>query len=74
MVTHSIPLFDGHMSNHATSGEPDDAMELSSEPQLSDAIQSTETYQTDDGTVFYDAQNPLAWIQTDATVRLSELS
>ena len=60
------------MSNHASSGETDEAMELSSEPQLPEAIQSTETYQTDDGTVFYDAQNPLAWVQTDSAVRLSD--
>ncbi|MCU4800212.1 hypothetical protein SAMN05216559_2471 [Halomicrobium zhouii] len=60
------------MSNHAPSGETDDAIELTSEPQLPDAIQSTETYQTDEGTVFYDAQNPLAWLQTDAAVRLSD--
>jgi hypothetical protein len=60
------------MSNHASSGETDGAMELSSEPQLPEAIQSTETYQTDDGTVFYDAQNPLAWLQTDSAVRLRD--
>lgn len=60
------------MSNHASSGETDDAVELTSEPQLSEAIQSTELYQIDDGTVFYDAQNPLAWVQTDSTVRLND--
>lgn len=58
------------MSNHASSGETDDAMELTLEPELSEAVQSTETYQTDDGTVFYDAQNPMAWVQTDSAVRL----
>ena len=60
------------MSNHAPSGETDDAMEPSSEPDLPEAVQSTETYETDEGTVFYDAQNPLAWLQTDSTVRLSD--
>lgn len=60
------------MSNHASGGETDDAMELTSEPQLPEVIQSTETYRTDEGTVFYDAQNPLAWLQTDSPVRLSD--
>lgn len=60
------------MSNHASSGETDDAVELTSEPQLPEAIRSTETYQTDEGTVFYDAQNPLAWVQTDVAVRLRD--
>lgn len=60
------------MSNHAPSGETDSAKELRSEPGLPEAVQSTETYQTDEGTVFYDAENPIAWLQTDSAVRLSE--
>lgn len=60
------------MSNHAPSGETDSADELRSEPGLPAAVQSTETYRTDEGTVFYDAENPLAWLQTDSAVRLSE--
>lgn len=60
------------MSNHASSGETDSADEPRSEPRLPEAVESTETYRTDEGTVFYDAQNPIAWVQTDSAVRLSE--
>ena len=61
------------MSHHASpDGESDRANELRSEPALPEAVQTTETYETEEGTVFYDAQNPLAWVQTDTTVALSE--
>ncbi len=62
------------MSNHASSEEADSAEELRSEPGLPDAVQSTETYRTDEGTVFYDSQNPLAWVQTDTTVSINEMA
>lgn len=54
-------------------GESDRSDELRSEPALPDAVQTTETYETDEGTVFYDAQNPLAWVQTDTAIPLNEL-
>ena len=62
------------MSNHASNEEADSAEELRSEPGLPEAVQATETYQTDEGTVFYDSQNPLAWVQTDAAVTLQEVA
>lgn len=63
------------MSHHATpDGESDRADELRSDPALPDAVQTTETYETEEGTVFYDAQQPLAWIQTDTTMTLDELA
>ncbi|WP_224332400.1 DUF7331 family protein [Haloprofundus halobius] len=37
-----------------------------------DGVENVETYRVDDGVVFYDAQNPLAWMQTTMTVRLRE--
>lgn len=30
------------------------------------------TYRTEDGTVFYDEERPLAWIKTDRTIDLKE--
>lgn len=60
------------MTKHVSNREADGAEELRSEPGLSEAIQCTETYRTDEGTVFYDSRNPLAWLQTDSPVRLSE--
>jgi len=63
------------MSHHASpDGEADRAEDLRSEPALPEAVQTTETYETDEGTVFYDAQNPLAWVQTDTAVLLRELA
>lgn len=43
-----------------------------SEPGASEAVQATETYRTDGGTVFYDADNPLAWMQTESPLSLRE--
>ncbi|PSP83723.1 hypothetical protein BRC96_07860 [Halobacteriales archaeon QS_6_64_34] len=61
------------MSHHpAPDGESDRANELRSDPALPKAVQTTETYETEEDTVFYDAQNPLAWVQTDVTVSLSD--
>ena len=49
------------MSHHASpDGESDRANELRSDPALPKAVRTTETYETEEGTVFYDAQNPLA--------------
>lgn len=36
------------------------------------AIAATESYRTDDGTVLFDGENPLAWIQSAVTVRLDD--
>jgi hypothetical protein len=37
---------------------------------VSEAIRSTESYETEDGVVFYDSKNPLAWMETDEAVDL----
>jgi hypothetical protein len=31
------------------------------------------TYETGDGVVFYDSENPLAWVQSATTVHLEEM-
>lgn len=75
MIGCTIPIDDVSMSHHASpDGESDRADNLRSEPALPDAVQTTETYETEEGTVFYDAQNPLAWVQTDTAVLLTELA
>jgi hypothetical protein len=33
---------------------------------------TVESYETDDGVVFFDAQNPLAWVEASLTLRLSD--
>ncbi|ELY70129.1 hypothetical protein C489_03071 [Natrinema versiforme JCM 10478] len=48
-----------------------DSSEPSSEPAGTATIES---YETEDGVVFYDAENPLAWVETSQTLTLAELA
>lgn len=43
-----------------------------SDPAIDDAVQATESYETDEGVVFYDVENPLAWIQAGEVLDLDE--
>lgn len=57
------------MSTHADdvqSGRPD-----ATEPA---GVATVESYEVDGGVVFYDAENPLAWVETTQAVPLSELA
>lgn len=38
-----------------------------------EAVAAVGTYEEDDDTVFYDTENPLAWVQADQTVDLEEM-
>lgn len=40
--------------------------------EATDPVEAVETYETDDGTVLYDAGNPLAWIESSVTVSITE--
>ena len=53
--------------------EQDSAGERS-EPVVADAVESTESYQTEEGVVFYDAENPLGWMQAGEVVDLDEVA
>lgn len=33
-----------------------------------------ETYEVDDGVVFFDAENPLAWVEASAAIRLKDVA
>ena len=57
------------MSEHAPVDEADAEVEL---PAAESSRDSVETYEAEEGTVFYDAQNPLAWLQSSRTGTLSE--
>lgn len=37
-------------------------------------VATIESYETDDGVVFYDAENPLAWVEASQTLALEELA
>lgn len=38
------------------------------------SVDAVGTYETGDGVVFYDTENPLAWVQTRDAVRLDEMA
>ena len=44
------------------------------EPVVADAVETTESYETEEGVVFYDAENPLAWIQAGDVVVLNDVA
>ena len=48
-----------------------DGREPSSEPR---GIETIESYETEDGVVFYDAENPLAWVETSRTLTLEDVA
>ena len=57
------------MANHA-----DDAVNEwdRAEDSEMDGAATVESYEVDEGVVFYDAENPLAWVEAQSTVTLSE--
>ncbi|WP_435346006.1 DUF7331 family protein [Haloarchaeobius sp. HRN-SO-5] len=55
------------MSDHATESNGRTA-----DRDENDGIESIETYETDDSVVFYDAENPLAWLEATRTFSLRE--
>ena len=57
------------VSDHAAAGQWDSATTGVSQPQGTETV---ERYETDDGTVFFDAQNPLAWMEASVTLTLAE--
>lgn len=54
-------------ANDDVTDERESAQELACTPSI-------ESYETEDGVVFYDAENPLAWVETSRTLTLSELA
>ena len=57
------------MSDHVDAGRWDSA---DARRPDHDGIDTVEMYEVEDGTVLYDAENPLAWVETTTTVQLSE--
>jgi hypothetical protein len=41
-------------------------------PDEPEALASIEAYETEEGVVFYDAENPLAWLESTHAVSLSD--
>ncbi|MFC6797559.1 MULTISPECIES: hypothetical protein [unclassified Haladaptatus] len=61
------------MSNHASSRRQPDSADRP-EPAVPAGVETTEVYETEDGIVLYDAENPLAWVQATHAVRLSDVA
>ena len=59
------------MPDPDTKAEQDSAGERP-EPVVADAVEATESYQTEEGVVFYDAENPLGWMQAGEVIDLEE--
>jgi len=45
-----------------------------SRPDQEPDVPAVGSYEVDDGVVFYDADNPLAWVEASTAVRLTELA
>ncbi len=52
----------------------DDGTNDENQARDDDRLETVESYETDDGVVFYDAENPLAWVETTRTLSLEELA
>lgn len=52
---------------------PNSDMQVGGTVAENEAIASTEAYETEEGVVLYDAERPLAWIQSDAAVDREEM-
>jgi hypothetical protein len=59
------------MSDHANHGDELDSAEAPL-PDTDDSEATIESYDTEDGVVFYDAQNPLAWLKASEPLTLEE--
>lgn len=57
------------MSDHVDAGRWDSADDRRPDH---DGIGTVEAYEVEDGTVLYDAENPLAWVESSRTVSIHE--
>ena len=60
------------MSDHANTGDDLDRAEAALPEPDEPTENAIEAYDTEDGVVFYDAQNPLAWLKATNTLTLKE--
>ncbi|MDQ2049136.1 hypothetical protein RBH26_01430 [Natronolimnohabitans sp. A-GB9] len=54
--------------------DADDTTDSSEPRSIPEGTATVESYETEDGVVFYDAENPLAWVETSRTLTLAELA
>lgn len=69
VVTHTTETVTT-MSDHANPGDELDRAEAAL-PEADDTA-AVEAYETEDGVVFYDSRNPLAWLKAGEPLALDE--
>ena len=52
----------------------DDMTDRAEPPGEPEGTATIESYETDEGVVFYDAENPLAWVETTRTLTLEDVA
>ena len=57
------------MSDHAATGQWDSA---TTGPFQARGAETVERYETEDGVVFFDADNPLAWLEATQAIPLDD--
>ena len=60
------------MSDHANPGDELDRAEAALPEADAQTEAAIEAYETEDGVVFYDSQNPLAWLKAGEPLTLHE--
>ncbi|MDS0298168.1 hypothetical protein NDI76_05390 [Halogeometricum sp. S1BR25-6] len=60
------------MTDHANSKRTDRSPAAQSTAGEANGLDDVESYDIEGGVVFYDPQNPLAWVETTRTVTLKE--
>ena len=61
------------MSDHGSSERWDSPDGERPEPGVPDGVDTVERYDVDDGVVFYDSENPLAWVEATQAIQLSKV-
>lgn len=60
------------MSNRVNAEGKSDRAATAEVPVPMDGTETVECYEVDDDVVLYDAENPLAWIETDTAVEITD--
>jgi hypothetical protein len=63
---------DATRPNKAVDADGADGVDHGASDAADDDNSAVESYETDDGTVFYESKNPLAWVQSSVTVALQD--
>lgn len=60
------------MADHADSERTNRSQAAAARPGEANGLDDVESYEVDGGVVFYDSQNPLAWVETSRAVKLED--